>query len=312
MEPNTDPANNYMNLMRDWYDQSGKLLHLMMNSFAYPGESDRQNVKEGSPADGLLNENLWTYFMTHFERILNELGTTYGFNKDLFEGVMNSWKEFSDSMGRYFTPPDDQDPNSDLKYDVWKKWFDYSNSMNRQILEGYYNLNNRNGEAGGQETPEGQSGTQISAGALFGNKSYIDDRSLNDMNDIVGRYYSDVTKELLKVNEGVLYRNESSVEKSQEFIENWSGMYNRFLSDLIRTPAYNIMLNDNLKRSLDAKTQIEEALADNWRMLGLPTRTDILELHREMHDLNLRMNRLAKKIDSIEVKKPGNTKSRKK
>ena len=297
MEPNPNPSNNFMNLMKDWYEQSGKLLELMINSFAEQNELNQFYSNDGSGTANKLNENIWLSYMNNFEHMLNKLGSSFSYNKDLFEGVTNSWKEFQDSMGRYINMFDGSDRNNDLQSDVWKKWFDYSNIMNRQMLESYYTLYCRRGESSQDDPQSSQSGTPISTSALFGNMSSIDEASLNDMNEIIGRFYSDVTKELMAVNEGVLLRNESSVEKSQEFIEKWSGMYNKFLSELIRTPAYNIILNDNLKRSLDAKKKLDEAMEDNWKLLGLPTRTDMLELHKELHDMKLRINRLTKKMD---------------
>lgn len=288
-----------MELMKEWYEQSGKMMNFLLNSFGNPGNPGNPGTgDEGSGGDPSKHETLWNGYLKNMEKMISDLSSMYRFDPERMDVLFRSWKDFQESMAGYFKTADSEKIPG-LPSDIWAKWFEYAGSMNRHLFECVYDA-----EGGPSMTNPYSTvaGSTIRTGVPCDNISQLDEGTLNEMNEIISRYYAEVTKDVMAANEAVMYKNESAADKSQELMDKWVDSYDRFMKELVRTRAYNVILNDNLKMSLSSKKQLDDAMEAHWKVLGLPTRNDIMELHRTLHDLQLKLNRLHKDFKEFKNK----------
>ncbi|UCH88845.1 MAG: hypothetical protein JSV49_11490 [Thermoplasmata archaeon] len=293
-------APDFMQLMRDWYTQSNELIRFMYEYYSFkPGKGPDESGS--APKAKQLQDDLWEGYIKNMDQVLNQLKTTFNFNQQLMENVLTSWKDFQEAVNKNIKIGDnghDQEQPTPLPNDIWSKWLEYTNSMNSQLLNSYNLIYNQGAAQEDSNADFGKplSGKRINKGPAFNDVNRLNKESIKEMNELFNTYNTELTREYLALSQAVLLKNESGIEKSQEFMEKWSESYNSFMKELISTPAFNVILNENLKQQLLAKKQLEDAMEDQWKLVGLPTRTDIMELHREVHDLQIKLNRLSKHI----------------
>ncbi|UCE08416.1 MAG: IpaD/SipD/SspD family type III secretion system needle tip protein [bacterium] len=291
---------NLMHLMKEWYARSSEMLNYMLNSFSNPAGKNPDGSDSNSKEPDQKDESIWNGYIENIERVMKDFANVYGIGPEQMDAVYNSWKDFLSSMTKYFNPDNiESDSNLGISSEVWTKWFEYTNTMNRKLFECYYAQEPTSGMAPPLST---MTGSSIRTGIPCDNVSQLDEQSLNEMNEIFSRYYADITKEYMAANEAVMFKNETAMDKSQEFLEKWTSSYDKFIKELIRTRSFNVILNDNIKQSLDAKKQFDDTFENQWKILGLPTRNDIMELHRTIHDLQLKLNRLHKDFKEFDAK----------
>jgi hypothetical protein len=274
-----------------------------MSSFS-PRSNNTPEGNEDATLKPNMNGNLWETYVKNMDVVMRELGATYNYNQALMDNVRARWKEFTDSISNYTTAGKELGSMYSSTDDIWTKWFEYANSMNSQLLHSYYALYQSQPDMQSQDYYS-SSGERINPGPAYNDMNKLNRQSMEEMNEVLKKYYAEISKEFMTASEAVLSQKTSAVESSQEFMEKWSDTYNNFLKELISTPAFNVISHENMKQMFNTKKQMDEAIEQHWKMLGLPTRTDIMELHRELHDLQIKLNRLNKQlVDNGINKKP--------
>jgi hypothetical protein len=309
MEPNQMDADNFMLLLKNWYTQSNDLINFMMESFSIPaGFGVNSKSKSGTEGDSKsARETIWTAYLKNMDSVLKEYGTNYNDNRQMMENVVNKWKEYQASMSEYFNMFDKSTDEgaAGTTSDIWARWLEYSNTMNSQMLRTFYNINGKSSSSA-ETNEDGGTDNELHGKAVFpgpgtGGINNLDSTAFDEMDRVVNSYYSELSKELMSTYESVMSQKTSPVDGSSEFIKKWSALYNKFIKELISTDGYNLILNDNLKAGLRTRGQLDEAFENQWKLLGLPTRTDLMELHRELHDMQLKLNRVTKQLDELEI-----------
>jgi hypothetical protein len=295
-----DFNNNIMGLMKEWYDQSSKMLNFMLTSFSGPGFGNPGISGDNPEEGGDSKSTIWNGYLENIEKVMKEIASVYRYDPERMEALNKNWRDFQESVSEYFKIDGITESAPGLPPDVWTKWFEYANTMNKRVFECFYDAD---AQPGMSQAFSSMAGSVIKTGVPCDNVSQLDEASLNEMNEIIGRYYAEMTKELMAANEAVVFKNESAVDKSQEFMEKWTGSYDKFMKELIRTRAFNVILNDNLNMSLDTKKQLDDAFETHWKTLGLATRNDVMELHRTLHDLQLKLNRFHKDFKELNENK---------
>jgi hypothetical protein len=304
MEQYQNNTIDFMNLMKDWYTQSGDLFKFMLNTFSMQPDNDLPGDRKGPVKSEHGEKGTWHEYSKNMDSLIKELAATYNFNQKLMENLNEKWKDFQNSVGKYFSAYPEIIQGNESQDEIWSKWFEYQNIINRQLMDYYNNLFSSIPEPSTSEQTENPNSIPINQGTAFFSQNKLDNESVAEMNNIFNKYYTELNKELRNTSEAIIFQKASAVEKSQDFIGKWSDLYNEFMKELIRTPGFNIILNANLLQELESKNQLDEALENHWKVLGLPTRTDIMDLHRTLHDLNLKLNTISKKLKSIDIKKP--------
>ena len=290
---------NIFDLVDQWYETSNQMVQTM---FGFVSDQESKPEKEGEKTaknhtkdriDDLKGR------IGSMESLMKNMMAIPEMNKDQTEILFQTWKDFQNAVAKTYRADEKGEQDWGLLTEMWNKWFTYANTMNQQLFRSFYDTEPVEGM---KQQFTSFSGSKIKTGAPFDNISQLDEKSMNEINTIFSNYYDEITKELLAANEAVLSRNESAVDRSKDFFEKWVNSYDKFMKELIRTRSFNVMLNDNLKLQLDAKKQLDEGLESHWKLLGLPTRTDVMELHRTMHDLQLKLNRLQKEVNELNGK----------
>jgi hypothetical protein len=297
----SDSVFNVFDLMEQWYAGSNEMMQFMMKTFTLPGKEPEKDKENGRGAKNHSKERLnqWQGYIENMESLMKNLSVVPDLSKDQMELMYQNWKEFQNAISQYFSTDKQTDTEWGIPTEIWNRWFEYANSMNRQLFRGFYDV--EPGES--MKRPiSTMTGSKIKTGVPLDNIGQLDEKSMNEINEIFSRYSDEVTREFIAANEAVMFNNESVVERSKDFFEKWVGSYDRFMKELIRTRSFNVLLNDNLKLQLDTRKQMDEAFEDHWKLLGLPTRTDVMELHRTMHDMQLKLNRLQKEVNELNGK----------
>ena len=290
---------NVFDIMDQWYEKSNEMVQAMFNFIPRPedAETGAEDKEEGAAKNHTKEriDELKGRIGT-IESLMKTMMAVPDLNKDQLEILYQNWKDFQSTVAKTYSTDKDTEQDWGLMTEIWNKWFTYANTMNQQLFRGLYDTEPV--ESIRQQFTS-MTGSKIKTGAPFDNISQLDEDSMGEINTIFSSYYDEVSKEFVAANEAIMFNNESVADRTKLFIEKWVKSYDSFMKELIRTRSFNVMLNDNLKLQLDTKKELDEAFQSHWKLLGLPTRTDVMELHRTMHDLQLKLNRLQKDFNQF-------------
>jgi len=282
---------NYFDIMDQWYETSNQMVQAMFNFIPRPGTESETSDETAAKNHAKERIDELKGRIGTIEDLMKTMMAIPEMNKDRMEILYQTWKDFQNTLTKTYGSDKSAKEDWSILTEIWNKWFTYANTMNQQLFRGFYDTE----PAESMRQPFTTiTGSKIKTGAPFDNISQLDEKSINEINTIFSSYYDEITKEFIAANEAVMFNNESVVDRSKIFFENWVNSYDKFMKELIRTRSFNVLLNDNLKLQLDTKKQFDEAFETHWKLLGLPTRTDVMELHRTIHDLQLKLNRLQK------------------
>jgi regulator of replication initiation timing len=95
------------------------------------------------------------------------------------------------------------------------------------------------------------------------------------------------------------------IKQNKELYDRWSNAYADMMKDFMQTPAFKSWLGSTLNQNLELRKQMQEAMQENLRTLGVPTKVDMDSVYDSVHDLSLRINDLSATINELkkEIKK---------
>ena len=144
---------------------------------------------------------------------------------------------------------------------------------------------------------EGVARASETAGRTYGPAAGKETQEMAELTTIMARYWADNYAKVLKKTQGILEDDADVTTKARLINDEWFGFTSDMLKEVMRTAAFSRWMGNVRDTDLDIQKQTRTLVEDGLRSMGVPTRTDMEEVQRNLKDLQMEMRALAKRVE---------------
>jgi hypothetical protein len=235
-------------------------------------------------------EGLYKTWREYVERMTQKLSDFSPEDKKAFKEMQDVWTDYSDKMGKSFV---DLLNKEDGPYeDLYKLYSEYSERMGTRISE---LMRDRMKE-------------QTDLYALW-----MDTFGMNDKDYIEGLSgtMDDVTKfwmrtwDWSKGGPGSDNGDPDFAARLKEINDFWTGTYSKSILNLMKSQDFAELNGAILRRNLETRQLNEKLMNQYLSTLGLPTKGNLDDIHRKLHELDRKVSEISRTIKSRERSSKG-------
>jgi hypothetical protein len=218
--------------------------------------------------------NIYSTWMDYSAEMGHHMAELLGGNEEALADIQATWAAWSQKMTDQLPSAMLADKNMQNLQDAWTQ---SSDRMNRYLTQQMTD-----------QMAEYMRGTAHISGAYLksvGETTTKDAQDFSEQMSKMSEYFAENYSKLMDMTHEILEKDSNTAQKAQDIFDSWSDFYSEMFKEVMRTDAFSRWLAQVRDSYLDAVIQAKRMNEETFKVMNLPTRTDIDEVNKALKDL---------------------------